>query len=217
VQRNTTALILVDLQHMDAHPEHGLGRALRDTYPDVWEYYYRRIETVVLPNVRRLLDAFRSAGCRVIHLTLGPLLADGSDMIALRRPAVAPGLAPAFAQHGTLAHSILPEVSPEDGELVLNKTSRGAFASTALDHILRNMGIETLVVVGLSTSSCIDQTAREAADRGFGVIVVEDGTAELDEHSHDATLCQFAIRWGCVWTCSETVAALNALAEEPPG
>ncbi len=195
---------------MDAHPEHGLGPALRRSHPDVWTYYYGRIDSLVLPNVQRLLAAFRDAGGRVIHLTLGPVLADGSDMAPLRRPALAPGLAPAFAHQGTLAHSILPEVKPADGELVLNKTSRGAFASTALDHVLRNMGVEALVVAGLSTSSCVEQTAREAADRGYSVVLVEDATAELDEQSHEATLCQFAVRWGEVWTCDETLTALAA-------
>jgi nicotinamidase-related amidase len=195
---------------MDAHPEHGLGPALRHSHPDVWAYYYGRIDSLVLPNVQRLLVAFRDAGSRVIHLTLGPVLADGSDMVPLRRPALAPGLAPAFAHLGTLAHSILQEVTPADGELVLNKTTRGAFASTALDQVLRNMGVEALVVAGLSTSSCVEQTAREAADRGYGVILVEDATAELDEQSHEATLCQFAVRWGQVWTCDEALTALAA-------
>jgi nicotinamidase-related amidase len=199
---------------MDAHRDHGLGKAIRSSHPELWDYYYGRIQTAVVPNTRRLLDAFRDIGSRVIYLTLGPALADGSDMVALRRPQVAPGLAPAFFHQGTFEHGILQEVAPAPGELVLNKTSRGAFTSTALEHVLRNMGIESLVVAGVSTSSCVDSTAREAADRGFGVVVVEDATAEFDEESHDAALCQFAVRWGRVWTCDET---LRALVSSPQG
>ena len=73
-----------------------------------------------------------------------------------------------------------------------------------------NFGLETLVIAGVSTSSCVETTARDAADRGFRVAIVEDATAELDEPSHDATLRQFAVRWGRVWTTDET---LNELAQ----
>ncbi|HKP17924.1 MAG TPA: isochorismatase family cysteine hydrolase [Gaiellaceae bacterium] len=212
LRRETCALLVVDLQYMDAHRDHGLGQALRESHPDLWGYYYGRIEKTVLPTTRRLLDAFRSFGGRVLYLTLGPALADGSDMVPLRRPEVAPGLTAAFHHQGTFEHGILPEVAPAPGELVVNKTSRGAFASTALEHVLRNMGVETLVVAGVSTSSCVESTAREAADRGFGVVIVEDATAEFDEESHEASLCQFAVRWGRVWTCDET---LRALADTP--
>ena len=61
--------------------------------------------------------------------------------------------------------------------------------------MLRNLGLETLVVAGVSTSSCVETTARDAADRGFQVVIVEDATAELDEPSHEATLKQWAVRW----------------------
>jgi nicotinamidase-related amidase len=204
-----TALLVVDLQYVDAHRDYGLGKSLYAGFPEIWDYYYGRIEQLVIPNTTRLLDVFRAAGLRVLFLTLGPMLSDGADMVPLRRPAAAPGLTPVFFHSGSLELRILPEVAPIDGELVVNKTSRGAFASTAIDHVLRNMDIESLVVAGVSTSSCVETTAREAADRGFKVVIVEDATAELDEHSHEASLCQFAVRWGRVWTCCETLKALQ--------
>ena len=63
---------------------------------------------------------------------------------------------------------------------------------------LLNLGVDGLLVAGVSTSSCVETTARDAADRGFKVVIVEDATAEIDEPSHDATLRQFAVRWGRV-------------------
>ena len=207
--RERTALVIVDMQYVDAHRDYGLGKSLKESHPDVWEYYFDRVERLVLPNTLRLLEAFRADGLRVVHITIGPVLPDGADMVALRRPKAAPGLVPLLHHAGTFEHRILEELEPRDDEIVLNKTSRGAFNSTAIERVLLNLGVEALVVVGVSTSSCIETTARDAADRGFKVAIVEDATAELDEPSHEATLRQFAVRWGRVWTTDETLAALS--------
>ena len=206
-----TALVIVDMQYVDAHRDHGLGESLRESYPEVWEYYFGRIERLVIPNCAQLLDVFRGYGMRVIHLTLGPQLADGADLPALRRPETAAGLAPLLHHSGTFAHGILPELQPIEGEPVVNKTSRSAFNSTAIDQLLRNLEVTCLIVAGVSTSSCVETTARDAADRGYRVAIIEDASAELDEPSHDATLRQFAVRWGRVWTTAEAMAELRKL------
>ena len=206
-----TALVLVDMQYVDAHRDHGLGSSLQASHPEIWEYYFARIERLVVPNCARLLDVFRDHGMRIVHLTLGPQLADGADLPGLRRPATAPGLSPMLHHVGSETHAILPELAPADGELVINKTSRGAFNSTAIDQALRNLGITGLVIAGVSTSSCVETTARDAADRGYRVAIVEDATAEFDEASHEATLRQFAARWGRVWTTAEAVREVGEL------
>lgn len=206
-----TALVIVDMQYVDAHRDHGLGASLRESHPEVWEYYFGRVERLVVPNCARLLDAFRGYGMRVVHLTLGPQLADGADLPELRRPTVTPGLSPMLHHVGTETHAILPELVPDVDEIVLNKTSRGAFNSTAIDQVLRNLGITGLIIAGVSTSSCVETTARDAADRGYRVAIVEDATAELDEPSHEATLRQFAVRWGRVWTTAETLGELEQI------
>ena len=69
----------------------------------------------------------------------------------------------------------------------------------------------------MTTSSCVDTTARDAADRGFKVAVVEDASAEIDEPSHDAALRQFAVRWGRVWTTDEALAAVAAMQQRRDG
>jgi nicotinamidase-related amidase len=205
-----TGLLVVDMQYVDAHRDHGLGKSLKQSHPEVWSYYFDRVETLVVPNVARLLAAFRAGGLRVVHLTLGPVLPDGADMVALRRDDRPEAMDALFHHQGTFEHRILEELSPLDGELVINKTSRSAFNSTAIERVLRNLGLDALVVCGVTTSSCVDTTARDAADRGFKTVIVEDAAAELDEPSHDAALRQFAVRWGRVWTTSETLAMLSA-------
>lgn len=205
----TTALLLIDMQYLDAHPDYGLGAYLKRDFPQVWQYYFDRMRDLVVPNCQELLNLFRAQDMRVVHVTIGPVLEDGMDMVPLRRPTpAADGLQSLLHYAGTFEHGIIPEVAPIPGELVINKTSRSAFNSTAIERVLRNLGIETLIVAGVTTSSCVDTTARDAADRGFQTVVVEDATAEHDQASHEAALRQFAVRWGRVWTTAETTRTL---------
>jgi nicotinamidase-related amidase len=67
------------------------------------------------------------------------------------------------------------------------------------------MGIRTLVFTGVATSVCVDLTARDAADRGFGTILVEDATADLMDDWHKAALLQFALRWGGVMRSDDVI------------
>jgi nicotinamidase-related amidase len=206
----TTALVVVDMQYVDAHRDHALGISLKASHPQVWDYYFTRVEDVVIPNTQRLLEAFRAAGMRVIHLTVGPELPDGADLLPSRREGATAAIASQLFPKGSFEHQILPEVAPAEGELVINKTSRGAFNSTGFEHALRNMGIRTLVMAGVTTCSCVETTARDAYDRAFNVVLVDDATADLDQASHDATMKQFFVRWGRVWTTDETLATLGS-------
>ena len=211
VEPATTALLLIDMQYLDAHPDYGLGAYLKREFPEVWQYFFDRMRDVVVPNCQELLKLFRAQDMRVVHVTIGPVLEDGMDMVPLRRPApAADGLQSLLHYVGTFEHGIIPELAPIPGELVINKTSRSAFNSTAIERVLRNLGIETLIVAGVTTSSCIDTTARDAADRGFQPVIVEDATAEHDQPSHEAALRQFAVRWGRVWTAAETARRLRS-------
>jgi nicotinamidase-related amidase len=207
----STALLLIDMQYLDAHPDYGLGAYLKREFPDVWRYFFDRLRDLVVPNCQELLQLFRGEGMRVVHVTIGPVLEDGMDMVPLRRPVAAPGggLQSLLHHTGTFEHGIIPELAPAPGELIINKTSRSAFNSTAIERVLRNLGMETLVVAGVTTSSCVDTTARDAADRGFETVIVEDATAEHDQPSHEAALRQFAVRWGRVWTTAETTSRLR--------
>lgn len=215
IEPEKTGLVVIDMQYVDAHREHGLGKSLKANQPDVWAYYFDEVERRVIPNTARLLATFRRLGLRVIYLTLGPLLPDGADMVSLRRPEGSAALGSLFHHVGTFAHGILEELAPIEGEVVINKTSRSAFNSTAIERVLLNLGLESLIFAGVTTSSCVDTSARDAADRGFKAVIVEDATAELDRPSHEATLLQFALRWGRVWTTEETLGKLDAGGARP--
>jgi len=177
------ALLLVDLQHGDAHPDFGLGRRARaqGQFGAMADYYAR--VTAMLPHVQRLLDGFRGAGQAVVHVRLGTTDPEQRDVNrGLRLRGTVPLL-------GTREAAFLPEVAPQAGELVFEKTTMSAFNSSRLRETLYRMGIETLVVAGVVTNGCVEMTARDAADHDFSVVVVSDactaGTPELHANALD--------------------------------
>ena len=206
------ALILVDLQYASGSRHHGLGRHL-DAQGRLAEAAYRfdRIEQCVLPNTARLLKGFRQVGARVIYLTLGAELPDYADApLALR------GFFEATNNHaGTREHEIIDEIAPLAGEPVLNKTTQGAFASTGMNSLLRSLGVEQLVMVGVSTNNCVETTAREAVDRGYAALMVADATGTCSEAFQTVTLQGFRRLWGRVATTDEVLAEIGAT--EAPG
>jgi nicotinamidase-related amidase len=206
------ALLVVDMQNYCCNPGAGLGPMLAQRHPDVAAYTTSRLETVI-PAASRLVEAFRRAGRPVVFTRHGPLLADGSDMIARRRRRDADALeetsAPALWHRGTFEHGVIAALEPLEGELVLEKNTSSAFNSTGIEWLLRNLGLTTLVVVGVATDMCVETTARDAADRGFDVIVVEDATMSYYEHHHRAALSGFARVFGQVWDSGRVLAALS--------
>jgi nicotinamidase-related amidase len=208
------ALIVVDLQNYGCNPDVGLPQMLSQRYPEITRYYVPRVTETVVPNTRRLLEGFRAARRRIVFTRHGPLLADGSDMIARRRRRDAESLArtgaPALWHRGTFEHEVVASLAPATDELVIDKNTSSAFNSTGLEWLLRNMAVETLVVAGMATDMCVETTARDAADRGFDVIVVEDATATFFEHHHRAALSAFARVFGQVWSSAQVLAALDA-------
>jgi biuret amidohydrolase len=208
------ALVLVDLQNYGCNPEAGLMPMLSKQYPEIARYYVPRVTQTAVPTARRLLEGFRAAGRRVVYTRHGPLLADGSDMIVRRRRRDVESLAstgiPALWHRGTFEHEVIAALTPAAGELVIDKNTSSAFNSTGIDGLLRNMEVETLVLAGLATDMCVETTARDAADRGFNVIVAEDATATFFEHHHRAALSGFARVFGQVWDSARVLAALAA-------
>lgn len=205
------ALVVVDLQYASGSRHHGLGRHL-DAQGRLAEAAYRfdRIEQLVLPNAARLLAGFRQVGARVIYVTLGAELPDYADApLALR------GFFEATNNHaGTREHEIVDEIAPLAGEPVLNKTTQGAFASTGIDSLLRSLGVEQLVMVGVSTNNCVETTAREAVDRGYASLMVSDATGTCSEEFQTVTLQGFRRLWGRVATTDEVLAEIGT-AETP--
>jgi nicotinamidase-related amidase len=208
------ALVLVDLQNYGCNPKVGVAAMLAARYPEIASYYIPRLTDVAIPNARRLLDAFRDAGLPVVFTRHGPLLADGSDMIARRRrrdtDSVASTTTPTLWHRGTFEHEVIADLTPRADELVIDKNTSSAFNSTGIEWLLRNKGIDTLILGGMATDMCVETTARDAADRGFNAVIVEDSAATFCERHHRAALSGFARVFGQVRSTDAILAALAA-------
>ncbi len=211
------ALIVVDMQRYFVRPEYPFAQTIEKAMPGATAGYFRRVNATVLGNVQRLLAAFRSRRLPVIYLGVGCCMEDGRDLPAWMRDFDQAGLAMVGERvHPPVNHpswQIDDSVAPLPGEMVLNKTSSGAMASTKLDQTLHNLGVSSLVVCGLTTAVCVTQTARETADRGFRVVVAEDACTEMSVELHAAALLAFGWVFGRVSPTGKIVSLFEAAAK----
>ena len=135
LEAHKTALLCIDMQYLDAAPGFGVfANAEASGVPvEAQDYYFDRLKYTVLPNVRRLQDAFRSRGLEVIHTRIQSLTQDGRDRSPGHKRL---GL---HAAPGSKEADFLEEIAPMDNEIVINKTASGVFTSTNIGYILRNM------------------------------------------------------------------------------
>lgn len=89
---------------------------------------------------------------------------------------------------GEMGHDTIDELYPLPGEPVIDKPGRGAFAHTDFELILRNKGVKNLVIAGVTTDVCVSTTMREANDRGFDCVLLDDGSAASEPSLHVSTV-----------------------------
>lgn len=205
----TTALAIIDMQYASADRGTGFGRWLAEQgRADEGAYRFDRIERLLVPNIARLLAFFREHDLHRVFVRLGAQLEGCADLIPHIRELEAD-----FGNvQGRREYDFLDELAPLPGELVVTKLSASAFTSSNIDALLRNLGVRSLVFTGVSTSQCVDLTARDAADRGYVCTIVEDAVAEDRPDYHNWTLEQFQRLFGHVRTTDEVLADVEARA-----
>lgn len=194
-----TALLVVDVQgvYLDLPDPAGLD-------PDAlarrraWEPFAARMAGTVLPNVARLLAAFRAADLEVAFVRTAGRHPDGRDRPRAFR---GPGHARLLADD---AGAAIPEaVAPLPGEIVATKTGDSALAGTGLGQALRVLGITDVVVAGVLTDQCVASTVRALADDDFAVLLAEDACAAGTEAIHAAALESLNLLYCTVLTTDE--------------
>ena len=218
VDWSRAGLLVVDYQNYSSHPACGITQMLPEQHPQVAAYYVPRINTT-LAQTRLLLDKFRALRREVIFTRHGPLVPDGRDMISRRQrrdlDALGRSNKPTLWSKGTSEHQIVDLLTPLKTELVIDKNASSAFNGTGIDQILRNLALDTLVITGMATDMCVETTARDAADRGYNVIVVEDAVATFEEEHHDAALAAMARVYTQVWTTERVLSEITNMLPEP--
>lgn len=163
--------------------------------------------TAVLERINRLLDECRRLGMTIVH-TRASVLPDGSDTGPVAT-ALVPDFIRALYTIGSPTWELHSDLSVADADIVLDKPRYGAFHGTGLEAVLRDRGIDSVVVTGIATNMCCEATAREAAVRDFFVYFVRDamGTMEMNGVSADdltrATCATLAMTMARVVTISE--------------
>jgi nicotinamidase-related amidase len=205
--RASTALIVVDMQYLDAHPESGIGRRAKEAgAADMFAEYWPAVERALAAQ-RRLIEAAHAAGVQVLFTRIASLTRDARDVGRQHRLVGLP--VPCDARDACL----LEELPVGRDDIVLSKTSSSPFNSTAIDRLLRNLEIETLLVCGVVTNGCVEGTVRDASDLGYQVVMVEDACAAVTPALHQAAITNLKDAFCNCRATEDVVKELHALAD----
>jgi nicotinamidase-related amidase len=174
-----TALLVIDIQNLNVADKETPEETAR------WQPFYERMRGTVIPNTSRLIDDCRAKGVEIIYARIACHKQDGRDRsLSQKMPGFNNLLVPKHTEEG----QIVPELTPEDDDIVVIKTTDSALTGTNLRLMLTNMRIKDVIVSGIYTDQCVSSTVRSLADESFGVVLVEDCCAAATDELHEAEL-----------------------------
>ena len=186
------AILVIDVQRYYTESTSPLVTYTEALYPGGTDYLRQRLDALVIPNIARILSAARLSSVPIIFARLCGTQDDRSDLH--RNFQEFDQLA--YAQTGMHVYPLVSEsladvdlrIAPLKNDIVVNKTGYSAFHETGLHQLLQSKGIDRLVVTGLTTSQCVNSSARAASDFGYTTFMVEDAQADYELRDHQAAL-----------------------------
>ena len=204
-----TALMLIDWQHDFCGP---------GGYVDAMGYDISMTRRGVGPTVDVLAACRRIPGFRIVHTREGHKadLSDCPPNKLWRSKQFGAGIGDTgpcgrILVRGEPGWEIIEELAPAEGESVIDKPTKGAFTATDLDLVLQNKGVTHIVFTGITTDVCVHTTMREANDRGYECLLLEDCTGATDEGNYLAALQMIKMQGGVFGAVSNSRDFLSAI------